>query len=113
MPDTDLNLQHYRQILEQRLTALDRRLHHIEHDLDQPHSRDWDDQAIEREGDEMLESMGSQGLVEVAQIKAALERLEAGQFGLCQSCEEPISAQRLAVLPHTPWCKACAAETHS
>lgn len=112
MSDTHPDFQHYRQLLEQRLAALDQRLHHIEDDLDQPHSRDWDDQAIEREGDEMLESMGSQGLVEVAQIKAALARMDAGTFGLCQGCDEPISEARLAVLPHTPWCKDCAGPGH-
>lgn len=107
MPD----IQHYRRLLEQRLGSLDQRLHHIEDDLDQPHSHDWDDQAIERESDELLESMGSQGLVEVAQIKAALARIDAGTFGLCQSCGEAVSAERLEVLPHTPWCKTCAVKT--
>lgn len=102
------NLETYRQILEQRAAALDTRMREIEDDLDQPASADWEDRAIEREDDEMLESMGAHDQVEFAQIKAALGRLDAETFGLCQMCGEEILEERLHLLPHTPFCKDCA-----
>ena len=46
MRDTTL----YRKALLDRLGELDSRLHHIETELDEPHSKDWEENAVEREG---------------------------------------------------------------
>lgn len=37
----------------------------------------------------------------------ALRRLEAGTYGQCLSCEQPIPFGRLAVMPETTYCLAC------
>ncbi|MGH1458668.1 MAG: TraR/DksA family transcriptional regulator [Paracoccaceae bacterium] len=92
-----------------RLKELDGRLHDIEAELETPHSKDWDEMAVEREGDEVLEGLGEAGLQEIARIKAALQRLREGTYGDCVRCGGEISAQRLEVLPDTPFCKTCAA----
>ena len=42
------------------------------------------------------------------QIEAALERVEAGVYGVCTECEAKIPKTRLQVLPHTPHCVKCA-----
>lgn len=98
-----------RDILRSRLAELDTRLHAIETELEQPHSQDWDDMAIEREGDEVLERLGQSGLDEIRRILAALQRVKAGTYGACVTCGTPISEERLDVLPATPFCKVCAA----
>lgn len=36
---------------------------------------------------------------ELRQVQAALERLEAGTYGLCMACGQPIDRQRLRALP--------------
>jgi RNA polymerase-binding transcription factor DksA len=100
----------YREVLLQRLKLLDARLHAIEAELDAPKSRDWEDLAVEREGDEVLEQLGHSGELEIARIRAALGRLRDGSFGLCTSCGEQIAADRLDILPETPVCRACAAQ---
>jgi DnaK suppressor protein len=41
-------------------------------------------------------------------IEAALTRIEAGQYGLCLSCEEDIAPRRLASDPAATLCIACA-----
>lgn len=41
-------------------------------------------------------------------IEAALRKLEAGAYGVCERCHGPISPDRLAVLPHTTLCIHCA-----
>jgi DnaK suppressor protein len=46
-------------------------------------------------------------LTELAQIDAALRRLDAGRFGRCEDCAEPIAAQRLHVQPWASRCMAC------
>ena len=46
---------------------------------------------------------------ELAQVAAALKRLDDGSYGLCLDCGEPIAEQRLLALPATPLCAACQA----
>jgi len=41
------------------------------------------------------------------EIKAALQRIDRGTFGICQNCEEEISAKRLAAVPWTALCIVC------
>lgn len=37
-------------------------------------------------------------------IDAALQRIAAGTYGRCVVCGEPIAAERLEILPETPYC---------
>lgn len=46
----------------------------------------------------------------VDQIDAALARLDAGAYGMCENCGRPIHPERLATLPYTIHCVDCAAE---
>ena len=94
--------------LEQRLVELDSRLHEIEDELDSHQSKDWEDLATEREGDEVLEGLGVSGQAEIQQIKAALARMDAGEYGFCTKCGTQIRDARLDVLPFTPFCASCA-----
>ncbi len=99
----------YRQILMTRLAELDSRLHQIEAELDEPHSKDWEESAVEREGDEVLERLGQTGQEEIARIRAALQRIREGSYGDCVKCGEAIASERLDTLPDTPLCRNCAA----
>ena len=44
----------------------------------------------------------------VAALDEALARLDAGDYGVCERCGGPIGAERLAALPATRRCIACA-----
>jgi RNA polymerase-binding transcription factor DksA len=45
----------------------------------------------------------------LGEIKAALERIDQGTFGLCEECKGPIHPKaRLKELPYTRYCVACA-----
>lgn len=44
----------------------------------------------------------------VAQLEAALLRLDAGRYGDCITCELPIPKARLAALPFAARCQPCA-----
>ena len=94
--------------LDARLAELDDRIHKIEDQLDDPVTKDWEDSAIEREGDEVLEGMGSQGLKEMEMIRAALGRIADGTYGDCLKCGDEISEARLDVVPHAALCRKCA-----
>jgi DnaK suppressor protein len=41
------------------------------------------------------------------QIRAALRRVEDGSYGLCQTCANPIPAERLEALPFADQCVSC------
>ena len=43
-------------------------------------------------------------------IESALRRLEAGGFGLCQTCGQPIALERLEALPWAQDCVNCHAK---
>lgn len=96
-------------LLDERLAELEVRLTAIETELDSHNSRDWEELAVEREEDEVLEGLGQSGLAEIRVIRAALARIEEGSYGFCAKCGEPISEERLDVLPATPFCSKCAA----
>ncbi|MFC4058841.1 TraR/DksA family transcriptional regulator [Planomonospora corallina] len=44
----------------------------------------------------------------VAEIEAAIERLDFGVYGTCRRCGVFIALQRLRRVPHTRHCAACA-----
>jgi RNA polymerase-binding transcription factor DksA len=45
------------------------------------------------------------------EINAALERIETGTFGRCESCRKPIAKDRLQALPYARFCIACAPQS--
>ena len=55
--------------------------------------------------------MASRGLTRntslVHDVRAALNRVAEGTYGVCVDCEEPIAPKRLAAVPWTPRCLSC------
>src|SRR3954469_7245281 len=45
---------------------------------------------------------------QVTELQKALQRLDAGTYGVCESCGNPIPAERLEVRPTARMCVACA-----
>lgn len=94
--------------LETRLIELGARLEAIDDELQAHHDPDWEELAVEREGDEVLEATGTAGLTEISQVRAALRRIADGDYGVCVRCGNPIPEARLDALPWTPLCRECA-----
>ena len=65
------------------------------------HLADTATAMFDREFDESLEEGAKETLVE---IDAALQRIEAGTYGICEVCGKPIGAERLYALP---WARLC------
>jgi RNA polymerase-binding transcription factor DksA len=98
----------YKLKLLARLRELGLRLDGIEDALEAPHSKDWEEMAVEREGEEVLERLGESGQAEISRIGAALQRLNDGDYGYCVKCGSEIADTRLELLPDTPFCVTCA-----
>ena len=60
--------------------------------------------TLDREIDYSLEENSEHVL---ASIDAALERIEAGTFGICASCGRPIGEERLEAIPYATKCIEC------
>ena len=43
----------------------------------------------------------------LAKIKSALERIDSGEFGICESCGDDIGEERLKARPVTTLCISC------
>lgn len=96
--------------LKLRQEELAARLNKVEASLRKTHEKDWEEQAIERENEEVVEALNETIRTELEQIIAALNRVEKNEFGVCSICDDPIPIGRLEALPYTDRCVSCAIE---
>jgi DnaK suppressor protein len=57
--------------------------------------------------DELTMALRSAAISVLNHINAALARMDAGEYGRCLHCADPIPAARLDVLPMTALCMPC------
>ena len=62
--------------------------------------------TISVERDRLL-VVASDAQAKVAEIDAALSRVDAGTYGICESCGKPIPEARLEALPEATLCVGC------
>jgi DnaK suppressor protein len=104
--DIEVTRQH---LLEKRKELLDgvnraREMGAVETESSAPDIADRATNAFQREFSFSLsENEGSM----LRLIEAALKRLEAGKFGQCSHCEQPIEPPRLKALPWAIYCISC------
>ena len=104
------NLSGIRAGLVARLDQLAAQVERLESEQRVPLDDDSGEQAIEREDDEALDAQLRAADAEMQAIRHAMERLDAGHYGLCTSCGTLIDAARLAALPTATHCIACERE---
>jgi RNA polymerase-binding protein DksA len=89
-------------------TGLMRRLAALERDATTELNKDFAEQATELENRDVMIALGREGRAELVQIERALERMEAGSYGICESCGKPIAPARLDAHPASSRCIECA-----
>lgn len=62
------------------------------------------DSLLERE---LAEAAVQRAQEAIADIDAALARLDDGTYGVCESCGEPIARERLEIIPQARLCVRC------
>lgn len=107
MPDTAAA----RTRLEAQLAELEGRLGRLADDLAEPLNADSSEQAVETEDDAALEGQAALVTREIASIRRALERIEAGIYGECAQCGGEIAEGRLEARPEAALCIACASRS--
>ena len=108
-------------VMKQRLLDRRKELEHvIESRAETQTESELDQQRIGRlsrmdalQAQAMAKAAGERREIMLRRISAALTRLDRGEYGRCQSCEEPIHPKRLEVDPTAPLCTACAQQAET
>ena len=109
-------MKQLREVLTEKRDRIHRRLRKIHADVQQedgPLDRDLEDQAIELENDEVLDQLEPATRQELADVLAALERMEEGTYGQCVDCGQEIGLSRLKAIPYTLRCIEFAEEAEA
>ena len=103
-------LSYFKEILESRKEQIAKNIMGVNDELDQLNSLELND-----EGDHA--SVNNNSLVESAivqqqeqelkEIDITLGKIAAGEYGVCEMCEDLIGFQRLKVKPHAIYCIDC------
>jgi len=70
-------------------------------------SADEADKASDAYDEDLSFEIASTSDEELARIEVALEKIANGTYGLCESCDKPISPSRLKAIPYATTCIAC------
>ncbi|MDH3351523.1 MAG: TraR/DksA family transcriptional regulator [Gammaproteobacteria bacterium] len=97
-----------RQQLESKKRELGARLDRITANLRRGYHADSKERAKELEDSEVVDALGNEARSEMAKITAALRRMDAGEYGLCNECGAEIDAGRLVAHPYARKCIDCA-----
>jgi DnaK suppressor protein len=100
-----------RQKLEQQKQELLVRAAKVHADITRssgPLDKDFAEQVVQMENDAVLAGIGEATAAELAQINRALAQMDAGSYGTCSRCGQPINERRLQALPYSDRCITCA-----
>ena len=97
-----------RTALEQKKQELTARLERIHANLRRGYEADSKERAKQLEDNEVVDALGNEARDELRKISAALQRLDAGDYGNCVECGLPIKEGRLKVYPYADECIECA-----
>jgi DnaK suppressor protein len=108
-----INKNDYKQLLlnlqKQAEEKLNKTHKHIHHEGG-PVSKSFTEQATERSNDDVVYNLDTLARAELAEIEAALRRVETNTYGLCNKCGNEIEIDRLRALPYTRNCVGCASD---
>jgi len=106
MPEQDYGAQ--RQKLDQKKAELLARLERITANLRRGYDPDSKERAKELEDSEVVDALGNEAREELAKISAAQQRMDAGEYGVCNECDAEIDSGRLEAHPYARKCIDCA-----
>jgi RNA polymerase-binding transcription factor DksA len=56
------------------------------------------------------EPAGEEARRELAEVEAALQRIDQGSYGTCQACGGPMGLQRMRAIPEARFCVGCSGQ---
>ena len=94
--------------LQERRDELTKRLERITANLRRGLDSDSEERAKQLEDSEVVDALGNEARAELESVKAALQRMDEGDYGICAECGGPIAAARLEAQPFASACIDCA-----
>ena len=94
--------------LDERKGELEKLLDRVEKSARRKLDKDFEEQAIQRQNEEVLTALDDSLNEELDQINEALFRIDNDKYGKCANCGEEIGEKRLLAVPHTSLCIKCA-----
>jgi DnaK suppressor protein len=114
-------LQRFRKRLEEEKTRLEEQIEDYERELEEARLTESSSDRSPDPGNAEASSMKLEYAKELSieqnsidllsKVNRALERIEAGTYGICESCGKAIPVERLDVLPYSTVCVECASRT--
>jgi len=103
--------QHLRDELERQLTRLERSMKISEAATE---TVELDQTAVGRlsrmdslQNQSLAKNLAEREQAKLAHLLEALKRWEAGVYGVCTECREPVAFGRLLIMPESPTCASC------
>ena len=103
-------LEYFKNVLLQRKEQILKNLNGVTEELNELKSQEVNDEGdfASVSTDSLVEdAIASQQEQELREIERALLKIETGEYGICEMCEEPIGTHRLKVKPHAIYCIDC------
>jgi len=110
---TQTHLTSLRDMLNYRLVELRAEVHAAQQsrlesgDADTHEVADRKDEATQQQLESLGDAQAQRDIDELAQVESALQRLDAGTYGDCADCGDPIPLPRLRVQPAAQRCASC------
>jgi DnaK suppressor protein len=103
-------LNYFKEILESRKDQILKNISGVNDELDQLNELELNDEGdyASINNNSMIENaIVTQQEKELEEISIALTKIDAGEYGICEMCEDEIGFQRLKVKPHAIYCIDC------
>ena len=103
-------LKHFQSLLENICTEIVgdvEKAHHNKKSSEVEQMADISDDAARSYGKKLQGDLEEQEWVKLKQVEAALKKVEDGEYGICEQCEQEILETRLEIMPYTEFCIQC------
>jgi DnaK suppressor protein len=116
-----IDVARMKQLLEAKRAELERNMAGLSEAYPEPEGsieidegpRDLEDRSIDVQETQQEREILDNEQDLLAQVNAALQRIEQGTYGICDNCGQPINEKRLEALPWAALCLNCEAEQSS
>ena len=106
-------LKHFQSLLENICTEIVgdvEKAHHNKKSSEVEQMADISDDAARSYGRKLQGDLEEQEWVKLKQVEVALKKVEDGEYGICEQCEQEILETRLEIMPYTEFCIQCLSE---
>ena len=106
-------LKHFLSLLENiciEIVGDFEKAHHNKKSNEVEQMADISDDAARSYGKKLQGDLEEQEWVKLKQVEAALKKVEDGEYGICEQCEQEILETRLEIMPYTEFCIQCLSE---